>query len=187
MNDRGDITILLQRAARGDAAAKDELMPVVYQKLRQLAANHLRRENVGHTLQPTALVHEAYLRLVNPDAAEWRDRAHFFAMASRLMRNILVDHARTKKAAKRGAAAIHQDLERCAAGDFDIDRVLMIDAALHQLATLSPRQCQVVEMRFFAGLTEEEIACALDLSRRTVKRDWAMAKAWLQDYIGPPG
>jgi RNA polymerase sigma factor (TIGR02999 family) len=185
MNARGDVTILLERVARGDAAARNELMPVVYQKLRQLAANHLRRENRGHTLQPTALVHEAYLRLVNSEEAHWRDRAHFFAMASRMMRHILVDHARAKRAAKRGAAEAGEDLERYAAGDFDLTRVLAIDAALHELARLSERQCQVVEMRFFGDLTEEEIGMVLNLSTRTVKRDWTMAKAWLRDYLEP--
>lgn len=185
MEPRGDITILLERVAQGDTSARDELVPHVYRKLRQLAANQLRREGAGHTLQPTALVHEAYLRLVNPAAAQWRDRAHFFAVASKLMRNILVDHARAKKAGKRGAGAIHEDLDGYAAGVFDIDRVLVVDAALVDLAKLSARQCQIVEMRFFAGMTEDEIAAALNLSGRTVKRDWVMAKAWLHDRLSP--
>ena len=185
MDQRGAVTILLERVAKGDSTARDELMPVVYQKLRLLAANHLRRENPGHTLQPTALVHEAYLRLVNPEKAHWRNRAHFFAMASRMMRRILVDHARAKRAVKRTQAEAVEDLDRYAAQDFDLTNVLAIDVALHELARLSERQCQIVEMRFFGGLTEEEIGAVLNLSQRTVKRDWSMAKAWLRDYLEP--
>lgn len=184
MGTKGDITVLLDRVARGDAEAQAELIPHVYRHLKQLASHHLRREGVGHTLQPTALVHEAYLRLINQnEPAHWSGRGHFFAVAARIMRNILVDHARAKKAQKRGAGANREDLDRVAVEGIRDDRVLVINDALLDLANLSPRQSQIVEMRFFGGLTEEEVAVVLGLSERTVKRDWAMAKAWLHERL----
>lgn len=179
-----NITLLLERLAGGDADARAELISLVYPHLRRLAARKLRGEGVDHTLQPTALVHEAYLRLVHhASPVHWTSRAHFFAVAATQMRNILVDHARAKKTIKRGEGAIHQDLDMIAAEGVHKDRLLIVHDALIELAKLSPRQCQIVEMRFFAGLTEEEIASVLSVSGRTVKRDWAMAKAWLQGYL----
>jgi RNA polymerase sigma-70 factor, ECF subfamily len=182
MADSGDITQILERLARGDAAALEELAPRVYVELRKLAAYHLRRESPAHTLQPSALVNEAYLRLARGGAqVPWSGRAHFFAVASNLMRRILVDHARAKRARKRGAGVTLEELDQAVTRGFEEpDRILIVDEALGRLAAFAPRQCRIVEMRFFAGLTEEEIGEVLGLSARTVKRDWAMARAWLQ-------
>lgn len=181
MANAGDITLILERLARGEAQALDELAPRVYAELRRLAAHHLRRESPAHTLQPSALVNEAYLRLVRGGAqVPWSGRAHFFAVASNLMRRILVDHARAKRARKRGAGLTLEELDQAVTRGFEEpDRILIVDEALGRLAAFAPRQCRIVEMRFFAGLTEEEIGEVLGLSARTVKRDWAMARAWL--------
>ncbi len=185
MPTKGDITLLLDRVAQGDLVAKKDLIARVYRELRDIAGQRLRREGVGHTLQATALVHEAYLRLVQQSGdVRWSGRAHFFAVASKLMRNILVDHARAKRAQKRGPERVAFDLERCGAEGIPYDRILLVNDALDELSRLSARQGQVVEMRFFGGLTEEEVAEVLGLSERTVKRDWLMAKAWLQGRLG---
>ncbi|MCC6390688.1 MAG: RNA polymerase subunit sigma-70 [Bryobacterales bacterium] len=176
----GEVTLLLGRLQGGDQDALAELIPVVYKELRRLAGHYLRGERIGHTLQPTVLVHEVYLRLVGQQRAGWKNRAQFMAVAAQLMRRILVDYARQRKAVKRGAP-IALDLEgfgQGAAGG-GLDEVLAVDEALTRLAQFSPQQSHVVEMRYFGGLTVEETAEVLAASPRTVNRDWAVAKAWL--------
>ena len=174
------ITQLLKRHRSGDPHAIDELIPLVYYKLRDLARRHMARESPGHTLQQTALVHEAYLELVRADV-DWTGRAHFFAVAARVMRHILVDHARTKRRQKRGGGAEPVPLDEIAAAiePPSID-VLQLDDALRQLATLNERQSAIVEMRYFGGMTHEEMGMALDLSATSVDRDLRLAKAWLR-------
>ena len=175
-----DITLILRRLSEGDREAEAELIPKVYPELKKLAARYMRSERSGHTLQATALVNEVYLRLTGGRAQQWQDRAHFFAMASRLMRRILVDHARERKAGKRGGGISPVPLDHgIAIENEQMELALAVDSCLHRLAEIDPRQAQVVEMRFFGGLTDEEIAQALNVSTRTVKRDWMMARAWL--------
>lgn len=175
------VTELLQAWSRGDVAARDQLFPIVYEELRRRAADHLRRERAGHTLQPTALVNELYVRFAEQRRVSWRDRVHFFAVAAHVMRRILVDHARRKKSEKRGGAAvpltIDAAVEVCAAQDFDI---VALDLALERLAELFPQQAQIVELRFYGGLTLDETAEALGISAATVSREWTMARAWLR-------
>jgi RNA polymerase sigma factor (TIGR02999 family) len=183
----GDVTQLLQRAREGDRLALDELIPVVYRELKDQAAHQLRHEQHHLTLQPTALVHEAYLRLLNNQRIQWQDRAHFFAVAAQMMRRILVDHARARGAAKRGHGATCVPLDD-AAGEGEQERlidILMLDDVLTRLAAIDSRQVQVVEMRVFAGFTVDETAAALGVSPRTVKADWQMARAWLSRELGP--
>lgn len=177
---RSDVTRLLQAWSAGDRAALDQLMPIVADELRRLARSHLRREGPGHTLQPTALVNEVYLRLVGHDRTHWRSRAQFFAFASQLMRRILVDHARARRAAKRGAGAATVALDEAldAAVRPEVD-VLWLDQALDNLAALDSRQARLVELRVFGGLTIEESAELLGVGEATVSRDWASARAWL--------
>ncbi len=180
MAQAGEITELLAADAAGSQEAGERLAPLVYDEMRRLAAAYMRRESPAHTLQSTALVHEAYLRLLGGRRQSYRDRGHFFAAAARVMRQVLVDHARAWRAQKRGGGAVACDLE--AAPALAAERpafLLMLDEALRRLAERSPRQMQVVEMRYFAGLSEAEIAAALGVSARTVKRDWAVARAWL--------
>jgi RNA polymerase sigma factor (TIGR02999 family) len=176
-----DITRLLQDVARGDKAAEADLIPLVYDELRRIAARYMRREGSGHTLQTTALVHEAYVRLARPKPGGWQNREHFFSVAATVMRRVLVDHARAVRADKRGGenpkAAV--DLDTLEAVAIDSDRVLALDAALGRLAELDGRQCRVVELRFFAGMSVEETARVLNISPRTVKREWQLARAWL--------
>lgn len=180
MADTVDVTELLQRLARGDKQAESELLLRVYRELHSLARRHLSGERNGHTLQTTALIHEAYLRLIGRANIDWQDRSHFFAVATQTMRRILVDYARERGAAKRGDGQRAISLEEnLAISPEHCDLIEDLDSALDRLARLSPRQAQVVEMRFFGGLTENEIAEALQLSVRTVKRDWRMARAWL--------
>jgi RNA polymerase sigma factor (TIGR02999 family) len=180
-----DVTGLLQAWGGGDPAALDQLVPIVYDELHRQAQRYLRRENPGHTLQTTALVHEAYLRLVDQREARWQNRAQFFGVAAQLMRRILVDHARRHHAAKRGGSAIAVPLEEeeVAAGKSDVDLVAL-DDALNRLAALDPQQARVVELRYFTGLGIEETAEALEISSATVKREWAMARAWLKRELG---
>jgi len=187
MDASQDVTGLLQRASDGDPVAFDAVFPVVYEQLRGMAHRQLRRENVGHTLGTTALVHEAYLRLVDQRQSRFRDRAHFFAIAATAMRRILVDHARRHGALKRGAGARRVPLESVdlLAADDRADLLVALDAALVRLADLDPRQAKVVECRFFGGLTEDETAEALGVSPRTVKRDWAKARSWLYADLYP--
>ena len=174
------VTQLLQAWGQGDAAAFEQLVPVVHAELRRIARRQMGHERAGHTLQPTALVNEAYLKLVDIRQIQWQDRAHFFAMSSRLMRRVLVDAARARGYQKRGAGAqqvsLHEEMARTEAQGAD---VLALDAALEKLTALDQRKSQVVEMRFFGGLSIEETAEALHVSERTVKRDWTMAKLWL--------
>lgn len=175
-----NITELLVGYGRGDKEALDRLMPIVYDELRRQAARYLKREQAGHTLQTTALIHEAYVRLVDQRNVQWQNRAHFFGIAAQLMRRILVDHARTKKRAKRGGSDVRVSLGEVdvAAKDQDLD-VVALDEALNRLAKIDEQQSRVVELRFFSGLTVEETAEVMGISAATVKRDWSMAKAWL--------
>ena len=172
------VTALLRAWSRGDVAARDELLPLIYDELRRRASAHLRHERRGHTLQPTALVHEAYLRLVDQNVA-WKNRMHFFSLASEMMRRILVDHARARKADKRaGGTRIELDEAVSILEERDIDLVLL-DRALAELTDLDPRQGRIVELRFFGGLTLEETAEVLGISTATVKREWNLARVWL--------
>lgn len=181
MTDSHLLTGLLTRWAAGDRAALDELTPAVYDELRRLARGQLRGERAGHTLDPTALVHEAFLRLGDYDRISWQDRAHFFSIASMTMRRVLVDYARRRRAAKRGGSAVAVTLaeSRTPGDSVDVD-LIALDEALSQLGQQDPRQCRVVEMRYFGGLTHEEIAEMLDVSLATVNRDWRVAKLWLR-------
>lgn len=163
-----------------DKEALDKLMPAVYDELRRQAARYLRREHAGHTLQTTALIHEAYVRLVDQRNVQWQNRAQFFGMAAQMMRRILVDHARTKKRVKRGGSGIKVSLADATipVNERDLD-VVALDEALDRLAAIDEQQSRVVELRFFSGLTVEETAKVMHISPATVKRDWSMAKAWL--------
>ncbi len=174
------VTALLQRWRDGDAAALEKLLPLVYNELRRIARQQLRRERPNHTLQPTALVHEVYIKLVDQHSIEWRNRAQFFGVAAQLIRRILVDHVRTQRAAKRGGSAITLALDEAVSEPSrqDIDLVKLDDSLL-SLARKDEQQSRVVEMRFFGGLSIEETAEVLGVSSSTVKRDWAAAKAWL--------
>ncbi len=175
------VTQLLERWSAGDESALDQLMPLVYDELHRLAGGYLRRERAGHTLQPTALVNEAYLRLIGQRNAHWQNRAQFFGVAAQLMRRILVDHARAHRAAKRGGP--HYILSLGQAGDFgkkpEVD-LLAIHDALDRLAEFDPEQGRIVELRFFGGLTIEETADVMHTSHATVEREWRMARAWLK-------
>jgi RNA polymerase sigma-70 factor (ECF subfamily) len=175
----GDVTTILRAWSDGDRAALDRLTPIVYDELRRLARQYMRRERSGHSLQTSALVNEAYLRLVDYKRMRWHDRAHFFAVSAQLMRRILVDHARRHNL-KRGGGVPHVSLDNApeVAGDPATDLVAL-DEALNALARLDPRKVQVVEMRFFGGLSVEETAAVLKVSPVTVMRDWSSAKAWL--------
>jgi RNA polymerase sigma factor (TIGR02999 family) len=168
----------------GDASALDQLVPVVMHELRRLARRHLRGERTDHTLQTTALVHEAYLRLVDLHRVQWQDRTHFFAMSARLMRQILVDHARTRRAQKRAGDAIAEPLDDNIPAVARGADLVALDDALRALAAFDPRKSRVVELRFFGGLTVEETASALDVSAETVARDWRFAKVWLLREMG---
>jgi RNA polymerase sigma factor (TIGR02999 family) len=175
---------LLRKWSGGDEQALEQLVPIVYSELRRLAHYHLRRERDGHSLQSTALVHEVYLRLCGHDDPQWTDRAHFFAVAARMMRRILVDYSRRRGAQKRGSGAIHVSLDDALAIPIHAQLDLTaLDAALEQLAAFDARKCQVVEMRFFAGLPAKEIAAVLKTTEATVRRDWVIAKAWLFRYL----
>jgi RNA polymerase sigma factor (TIGR02999 family) len=174
------VTELLVSWSNGDQQALDRLTPLVYGELRRLAARYLRRERSDHTLQSTALVHEAYLRLIDQKHVRWQNRAHFFGVAAQMIRRILVDHARGKQAAKRGSGGWKLSLDEAIATpeQRDLDLVAL-DDALGGLAKIDPQQSRVVELRFFAGLSIEETAEVLRISPATVKRDWTAAKAWL--------
>jgi RNA polymerase sigma factor (TIGR02999 family) len=186
MNAPADITRLLRAWRNGDAGALNALTPLVYDELRRLARRYVRGERAGHSLQATAIVHEAYLRLIDANGVNWQDRAHFFAVAARVMRRILIDAARARRAAKRGGDVAH--INHSSAFDFDAlpdaasDHAVALcelDDALTSLARLDGRRAQVIELRFFGGLTVEETAHVLEVSPQTVMRDWSLARAWL--------
>ncbi len=184
----GAITQLLQRARGGDEPAVSELVPLVYGELRRIASSFLRRERPGHTLQATALVHEAYLRLLRDEDLSFENRAHFLGIAARAMRQILVEHARARDAAKRGGERRRITLDEAVAatGNPDID-LLAVDEALQRLAALNAQHARIVELRFFGGLTNEEAAEALGVSVATIKRAWTVARAWLfRELSGGP-
>ena len=174
------VTALLDAWSKGDEAAREELIPLVYDELRRVAARHLSRERRDHTLRATALVHETYLRLVEQKRARWRSRAHFFAVAAGLMRRILVDHARSHRATKRGGelrrVPLNEELVVSASRHAEL---VALDQALEELSTLDPKLCRLVELRFFGGLSIEETAEVEGLSPATIKRNWNVAKAWL--------
>lgn len=174
------VSDLLRSWARGDVQARDHLVPLVYGELRRRAAAYLRRERRDHTLQPTALVHEAYVRLVGQDRVAWQNRAHFFGIAAQMMRRILIDHAREHQAAKRPGAAVRVALDDRIGAVQPVDcEVLLLDQALDELNRLDRRQAQIVELRYFGGMSEQEVAKVLSLSRATVTREWQTARAWL--------
>jgi RNA polymerase sigma factor (TIGR02999 family) len=179
-----NVTALLIDWSHGDKQALDHLLPIVYDELRRQAARYLRKERLGHTLQTTALIHEAYIRLVDQRHVKWQNRAHFFGIAAQLMRRILVDHARSKRRAKRGGSDVRVSLTAVplVAKSRDLD-IVALDEALEKLAAIDQQQAKVVELRFFSGLTVEETAEVLSISPATVKRDWSMAKAWLHREI----
>lgn len=183
----GDVTQLLAEMKNGNQAAMPQLISLIYQDLRRLAAHCLRDERAGHTLQPTALVHEAYLRLVDQTRAGFETQGQFMGVAAHIMRRILVDYARQRIAAKRGGGNVAVDLDAIeAAGGVTIsEELLAVDEAIEKLTALDAQQAKVVELRYFGGLTVEETAATLDIAPRTVKRDWAMAKAWLQVEFAP--
>lgn len=180
-----DVTAILGDWSRGNRAALNQLLPLVYAELRRIASRQLRRERAGHTLQPTALVHEVYLRLIDQRQVDWRNRAHFFGAAAEVMRRILVDHARRHDAGKRGdglpSVPLGQASETAAA---DRIPVLALDLALDKLAQLDQDLARIVELRAFGGLTIEEVACVLEVSPSTAKREWRTAKAWLARELG---
>src|SRR4030095_15327667 len=177
---RNDITGWLQAWSRGDETALDRLTPVVYAELRQRARRLMGRERGGHSLQPTALIHEAYLRLVGSAPVDWRDRRHFYALSARLMRQILVDHARSRGRHKRGGAALPIAFDETVMGPRKTPDLVRLDDALHALADTDARKSRVIELRFFGGLSVDETADILEVSPQTVLRDWRLAKAWLQ-------
>ncbi len=180
MGLQDEVTQILREWSDGDPEAPARLMPFVYDELRRQAANYLSKERGSHTLQPTALIHEAYLRLVDQTRVGWKNRAHFYGVAANMMRRVLVDHARAHAADKRGGAAIRLSIDEVQipleqrAADF-----VALDEALRELSKFDPRKAQIVEMRFFGGLSDEEIAEILEISTRTVLRDWRTARLWL--------
>jgi RNA polymerase sigma factor (TIGR02999 family) len=180
MGQTGAVSRLLQAWGRGEMQARDDLMPVVYRELRRRAGAYLRRERQDHTLQPTALVHEAYMRLVGQERVAWQNRAHFFAIASHMMRRILIDYAREHEAAKRPGAGVKVILDdRIGAAQPRACEFIALDQALVELTRIDPRQGQIVELRYFGGLSEQEVADVLSISRATVTREWQTARAWL--------
>ena len=181
MASQQEITQLLVDLSEGDEQALDHLMPLVYEELQQMAHFHLRKERADHTLNTTALVHEAYLKLVDQRRVQWQNRGHFFALASMAMRRILVNHARKRGRQKRGGDAIKLSLDDVfVMSDERADEIVALDEVLEQLAGINERAARVVECRFFGGLTIEETGLALDVSPMTVKRDWRLAKTWLR-------
>jgi RNA polymerase sigma factor (TIGR02999 family) len=183
-----EITELLEQWSGGNQTALDKLYPLVYEELRRLARSYMKREPKGHTLQTTALINEAYVRIVDQKSVHWQNRSHFFAISAQIMRRILVDHARRYLHAKRGGGArrISLDEAMIVAAERS-EEVLMLDEALSNLARMDPRRCQVVELRYFAGLNNQEIASVLHISENTVMRDWNLARAWLYQQLGGVG
>ena len=181
---RQDVTDLLVEWGKGDQEALNQLMPLVYDELHRLASRHLRNERPGHTLQTTALVHEAYLKLVDQKNMTWQNRVQFFAASAQVMRHILVDHARSRRALKRGGENLRLSLDEAKVSSEEKNAdLLSLNESLNSLAAIDPQQSRVVELRVFGGLTVEETAEALRISPRTVKREWSMAKAWLHKQI----
>ena len=174
-----DVTKLLRDWTGGDASALNRLMPVVYEEFRRIAVGYMHRERAGHTLQATALINEAYLRVIDINRIEWRDRTHFFALCAQIMRRILVDHARSRIYLKRGGGAHLITLDECMAIGEPAAELTALDDALNALAVRDQRKARVVELRFFAGLTVDETASVLKVSPQTVARDWSLSKAWL--------
>jgi RNA polymerase sigma-70 factor, ECF subfamily len=183
----GEITGLLQRMRTGDSEAVNRLVPIVIQELHRLAQYYLNGERPGHTLQPTALVNEAYLKLVGDQARDWQNRAHFIGVSASIMRRILIDHARRKQAFKRGTGGPALELREYPdwPSHQEAEELIALDEALDRLETMNPRQRQVVELRYFGGLSIEDTAEALGISRITVKRDWVSARAWLKGQVRP--
>jgi RNA polymerase sigma factor (TIGR02999 family) len=181
----GDVTVLLAEMRGGRKDALDRLLPLVYGELRRLAAHYMKDERPGHTLQPTALVHEAFLRLAGQQT-DWRNRAQFMGIAGQLMRRILVDHARKRKAAKRGGPLVTLNEAIGKPGTYvtHSEEILAVDEALTRLERVDPQQARIVELRYFGGLSPEEVAAALEVSLRTVEREWSTAKAWLRAELG---
>jgi RNA polymerase sigma factor (TIGR02999 family) len=184
-----DVTRLLVDWGNGDRAALDELTPLVYGELRRLAARYMRRESPGHTLQPSALVNEAFLRLVDQRDVRWQNRAHFFGVAAQLMRRVLIDWARRHASGKRGGGTVRVSVSEAAGVTRQASDMIALDRALTGLAEMDPRKGRIVEMKFFGGLTTEEVAAVIGVTPRTVEREWRAAKAWLQRAIdeGEPG
>jgi RNA polymerase sigma factor (TIGR02999 family) len=177
---RGELTTLLAELSGGDREVLDRVLPLAYEELRALAHRQLARERDGHTLDTTALVHEAYIRLAGADSLTWKGRAHFFGVCAQAMRRVLVNHAEARATTKRGGTALHVPIEDVAAAARERpDDILWVDQALRRLEARSPRQTRVVEYRVFAGMDVSETAAALDISPATVKRDWTLARAWL--------
>ncbi len=180
MSESQEVTVLLSALTRGDDGAASKLIPVVYDELRRLAGSYMRRERADHTLQATALVHEAYLKLIEQRSVNWQSRAHFFGVSAQLMRRILIDHARGHTREKRGGEQKKVSLDEAFVfSEKQADELLAVDDSLNLLAKIDPRQARVVELRFFGGLSVEEAAEVLGVSPKTVKRDWSVAKAWL--------
>ena len=183
MGEQGEVTQLLKAMTGGDASASERLLPLVYKELHRLAAGYMRRERQDHTLQPTALIHEAYLRLAREDL-EWQNREHFIGVAANVMRRVLVDYARMHRAEVRGGRLQRVELEEGLAVCRErTEEILSLDAALEKLAKIEPRQGRVVELRYFGGLSMEEIAGVLGVAPRTVKRDWSLARIWLYEEL----
>jgi RNA polymerase sigma factor (TIGR02999 family) len=183
-SDPAAVTKLLLAWRAGDAAALEQLIPLVHAELRRIARSFMRKERAGHTLETSALVNEAYLRLIDAQQVDWQNRTHFFSLAASLMRRILVDMAREKQARKRGGSAQQITLDEAMAMELGSrEDIVAVDEALTALAAVDERKCKVVELRFFGGLTEAEIAEALRVSPETVRRDWRLAKAWLLRFL----
>jgi RNA polymerase sigma-70 factor, ECF subfamily len=180
----GQVTLLLKAMNRGDKSAADQLLPIVYSELHRLAKSYMSRERRDHTLQPTALINQAYLRIAQQEHMEWQNHAHFIGFAANVMRRVLVDHARERNAAMRGGGRMRVELDDgIAASPETSAEILQLEEALTRLEQLNPRQAQVVEMRYFGGLSVEEVASILGIAPRSVKRDWALARMWLYQEI----
>jgi len=187
-SDGGEVTALLRRAASGDDVARNELYPHIHNEMRRIAAAHMARERVGHSLQPTILLHEAYMRLIEAKDVDWVSRGHFYAVAAKIMRRVLISHARAHQASKRGGEFQRVDLDHAFISTPEREPILiLLDEALSRLELESPRAYQLVELKFFGGLNFDEVALALDVSSRTLKRDWEVAKRWLYREIQADG
>lgn len=189
MNNLTDtnVTSLLKRIQKGDQGANEKLIPIIFAELRRLARHHMKNERLGHTLQPTALVNEAYIRLAGFERMDWQSRSHFLGMASGLMRQILIDYARRRQSLKRGGdkAFVELDENRAMLSPQQSAELIALDIALAELAKMNPRHAKIVELRYFGGLSVEEAAEALGIAPITVKRDWAAARAWLRSRLDP--